>query len=165
MKELEIFLQGEGIPQITLVRVPGEGTVRDILKAALAHGLPVEKNDIPVILIEDEDEELALDKRLDQVGIGHRSRVHVHRCRKVEVKVNFNGRQEMHKFGPGATVRRVKRWAVKAFGVPEVDATEHVLQICGTTKRPDEDVHIGTLVSHSDCSLCFDLVPEQRIEG
>ena len=37
--EIELFLQGEGIPDITLVRVPRDGTARDIIQAARAHGL------------------------------------------------------------------------------------------------------------------------------
>ena len=164
-QEIEIFLQGEGIDKVVLVKVPRDGTVNDILNTAKTHGFHLETDDVPVIFIEDNETDVPVEKKLDQAGIGQRSRVHVHRCRRVEVSVNFNGKQENRKFGPGTTVKRVKRWAVKEFGLPPVDATEHVLQICGSTVRPDADIHIGTLVSCSDCSICFDLVPEQRIEG
>jgi hypothetical protein len=63
------------------------------------------------------------------------------------------------------TVHRVKQWAVHEFGLSKVDATEHVLQLCGSTTRPDEDTHLGALVQYPECRLCFDLVPKQRVEG
>ena len=81
--------------------------------------------------------------------------------------VNFNVDQKTKTFPPSATVGRVKKWAVgeHGFDLKGVDATEHLLQLCGSTDRPDEDIHIGTLVTAPACSLCFDLVPKQRIEG
>lgn len=165
MKELEIFLQGEGIPKITLVLIPSDGTVRSILETAQSHGFRLDAEDTPIVMIENSEEVLAPEKRLDKSGIGQRSRVHIHRCRRVEVSVNFNAAQQLHEFPPAATVGRVKQWAVREFGLPKVDATEHTLQICGSAIRPDEDTHIGSLVQYPDCSLCFDLVPKQRIEG
>jgi hypothetical protein len=40
-----------------------------------------------------------------------------------------------------------------------------VLQIQGTTIRPDRDVHIGTLTQGHACAVAFDLVPCKRVEG
>ncbi len=79
--------------------------------------------------------------------------------------VNFNGEHKSHPFTPSKTVGKVKKWADDKFGLKGVDATEHALQICATTTRPDEDVHIGSLVRFPDCKLCFDLVPKKRVEG
>lgn len=166
MNEIEIYLQGEGIATIALVRVPAGGTVRDIAEAARAQGMPAAEPDMtPGVWLEDAEDALADEQPLDTAGIGHRCRVHVHRCRRVAVTVNFNGRHHERGFAPGATVHRVKQWAVHEFGLPEVDATEHALQVCGTTKRPDEDTHIGTLMHYPECGLCFDLVPKQRVQG
>lgn len=165
MNEIEIFLQGEGIPEITLVRVPSKATVQAIVEAAQAHGMRLEEKDHPVVLLEDTEEALDLNRQLDQAGIGHRSRVHVHRCRRVEVSINFQAEQQTRKFSAATTVQRVKQWAVHEFGLPKVDATEHALQLCGSMTRPDEDIHLGTLVQYPDCMLCFDLVPKQRVEG
>ncbi|MCL4239727.1 MAG: hypothetical protein KJ048_00090 [Dehalococcoidia bacterium] len=164
--EIELFLQGEGIADITLVLVPRDGTAQDIITAAKAHGLTTPDGEA-LVSIEDADEPLAPNARLDAVGIVHRGRVHVHRCRRVAVSVNFNGDTTGEDFPPSATVGRVKKWAVskKAFNLQSVDATEHVLQMCNSSTRPDEDVHIGTLVTAPDCRLCFDLVAKQRVEG
>jgi hypothetical protein len=165
---IEIFLQVEGDADVKLIRVPQNGTVRDLIEAARAKGVTVPNGgENVVVLLEDSDEVLALDKKLKEVGIGHRQRVHCHRCRRVEVTVNFNGRAESKAFPSSATVKRVKKWAdaKEQFDLKGVDATDHVLQICGTNVRPDEDTHIGTLVRHPSCNICFDLVPKVRVEG
>ncbi len=165
--EIELFLQGEGLKDIVLVRVPRTGTVRDIIEAARVNGLNVPAELEMLVSVEDAEEPLAPDAPLETVGIGQRSRVHVHRCRRIAVTVNFNADQKTEPFPPSATIARVKKWAVgkRGFGLTELDATEHLLQMCGSTTRPDEDIHIGTLVQVPDCSLCFDLVAKQRVEG
>jgi len=170
MNEVEIFVQGEGIPEITLVRVPGNGIVRDILKSAETQGVRFAGDERSlVILVEDQEMELSHDLSLEEPQIGHRSRVHIHRCHRLEVTVNFNAAQKTRAFPPSATVERVKRWAVgpepEGFGLEGVDATEHLLQLCHSTTRPDEDTQIGSLVTFPDCGLCFDLVPKVRVEG
>jgi len=165
--EIELFLQGEGITDIALVRVPRDGTARDIVEAARAHGLSTPDGAEALVLVEDAEEPLAPDAPLEAAGIAHRGRVHVHRCRRVAVTVNFNADQKTESFPPSTTVARVKKWAVgkHGFGLAGIDATEHLLQVCGSTSRPDEDVHIGTLVEVPACGLCFDLVAKQRVEG
>lgn len=163
--EIELFLQGEGIRDIMLIRVPQAGTVRDILTAARGAGLTAAEG--VDLSLEDEEAAVDLDLPIAATPIKHRSRIHVHRCRKVAVTVSFNGAQKDETFGPGATVKRVKRWAVgkQAFDLSDVDAAEHVLQLSGSSERPDEDLHIGTLVTHPRCSVSFDLVPKIRVEG
>jgi hypothetical protein len=165
-KNVEIFLQGEGIPEIQLIRVPHDSTLRDVVKAAQGGGAAAGQSAEEVIIfIEDSDRELELDIRLNDAGIGHRHRLHCHRCSKVEVTVNFNGTSKPHTFPPSKIISKVKKWADDQFGLEGVDATEHALQICGTNTRPDEDVHIGSLIHYPNCKLCFDLVPKKRVEG
>lgn len=162
---IEIFIQGEEIDQITLIRVPRSATVHEvILKAKTECGMVAREGEI-IALIEDEDKEIVLDAKLIEVGIGHRHRLHFHRCRRVEVSVNFNGTTNKRPFSPSATVAKIKGWADDEFGLKGVDATEHALQICGTNKRPDLDVHVGSLVQFPNCQICFDLVPKKRVEG
>lgn len=161
----EIFLQGEGISEVELIRVPQGCTVREMLGIARASGVNLPQGDDIGVLVEDQDDELALDSRLKDKGVAHRARLHVHRCRRVGVTVNFNGSARQHTFPSSQTIAKVKKWADKEFELRGVDATEHALQILGTSTRPDEDVHIGTLVSFPTCQIVFDLVPKKRVEG
>ena len=164
---IELFIQGEGIPKITLVKVNPKDAVADIIKAAREHGLSSPEGSEICVFVENTDAPLALDAKIDEVGLVPHSRVHIHRCQLVEVMANFNEHQKKAFFPPSATVKWVKEWAVgkDGFDMTPVDATEHLLQICNSSERPDEDVHIGTLAKFSDGTLCFDLVPKQRVEG
>lgn len=165
-KSIELFLQGEGIQDIKLIRVPPDCTVHELIEKALAEsGIPHHETEGVFLFIEDHDEDLNLDASLGKAGIGHRHRIHCHRCRRIEVTVNFNGVSKLHTFSPSTTIKRIKHWADDQFGLKGVDATEHALQICGTNTRPDEDVHVGSLVRYPNCKVCFDLVPKKRVEG
>lgn len=163
---IEVFLQGEGVSEIQLIRVSPDCTVREFIEKAKAHSSNLQLGDVEAFLmLEDAEHELNLDATLKQAGIGHRHRVHCHRCRRIEVTVNFNGASKSHSFPPSMTVGKVKHWADDQFGLKGVDATEHALQICGTNTRPDEDTHIGSLIHFPNCKICFDLVPKKRVEG
>lgn len=166
-EKIELFVQGEGISDIALVRVPREGTVRDVVEAAAEHGLRVNSEEGPLVMVEDTDEALDLDAPLQVLGITHRDRVHANRCRHVEVTVNYEAEQKSEYFPPSTTMKKVKKWVdgKRGFDLGDVDAAEHLLQICGSDTRPDEDTHIGSLVGAPSCSLCFDLVAKQRVEG
>lgn len=161
--KLEIFVQGEGLPDTVLVEVEEGSRIRDVVDAARAKGLDACEES--AVFNEDSEEPLETARTLKEAGLGHRARVHVHRCKKVEVTVNFNGRHIERQFPPSATIKRVKAWAVKGFELTRVDASEHALQVCGSSARPDEDQHMGCLVKRPACSVCFDLVPKQRVEG
>lgn len=51
------------------------------------------------------------------------------------------------------------------FSLNAKDAGEHVLQICKTDKQPATDTPLSELVTGHECNLCFNLVPEKRVEG
>ncbi len=167
MAPIEIFIQGEGISKIILVKMDSQDTVRDIIKVAREHGLSTPEGSEVFVLVENTEVPLDLDAKLGEVGLGPRSRVHIHSCQSVEVVVNFNGDDRKGFFPPSATVDYVKAWAVgkDGYDLSAVDASEHVLQVCNSTDRPDEDIHIGTLVKFSAGTLCFDLFAKQRVEG
>jgi hypothetical protein len=168
-RELQVFVQGEGLGQIRLVKADAGSTIGELVAdlaerfggdfaaAAGSGGLAV--------TLENDDRELPASSTLEQAGVTDRKRVHVHRCRKVRVSVNFNGATATDDFPPANTVGKVKKWADKKFEIDEADATEHALQLCGTADRPDEDAHVGTLTNGTACSICFDLVPKRRVEG
>lgn len=163
--QIEIFLQGEGIREVTLIRVPADSTVRELIEHAKTQAGIADGEEELVVLLEDQDEPLRLDAKVKDVGISHRHRIHFHRCRQVKVSVNFNQATKERSFPPSTTIKRIKKWADDQFELKGVDATEHALQVCGTNNRPDLDVHVGTLVQHPQCQICFDLVPKKRVEG
>ncbi len=166
MEKIEVFLQAEGIKDVILVHLPKGGTVRDLLCAAQEHGLKMDDHEgVFAVFIENAEAPINSESSLEGAGIHHHARVHVHRCHKIQVTVNFNERQIHRVFSPSHTVGQVKMWAAREIGLSEIDATEHALQITGTSERPYEDIHIGTLVSHQNCRISFDLVPKKRVEG
>lgn len=165
--QVELFIQGEGIPKITLVKLDPKDTVGDLVKIVREQGLSAPGDSEVCVFVENTDVSLELVLKIDEVGLGPRSRVHIHRCKDVEVTVNYNQDQKKGFFPPSATVEWVKEWAVgkDQYDMSPVDAAEHVLKVCNSGDQPDGEVHIGTLVKFPDGTLCFDLVPKQRVEG
>ena len=166
-EHIELFLQGEGIPKITLVKVHPKDTVAEIIKVACEYGIGIPEASEVFVFVENTDVQLELDVKIDEAGLTPRSRVHIHRCKEVEVTINYRRDQKKGFFPPSATVDRVKEWAVgkNEYDLSPVDAAEHVLKVCHSGDQPDEDVHIGTLAKFPDGTLCFDLAPKQRVEG
>lgn len=113
------------------------------------------------VCVEDSDEELAHDHLLEH---GKHKRIHVCRCRKVEVSVTFNGVTKSHPFRPGATLRKVIEWARDKFGVDKKEKL--VLRLDSAESEPlDPDSHVGSYVHHPHCNVTFYLTPKVRIEG
>lgn len=161
----EILLQGEHIPDIEIIQIGHDEGAEKILAAAAKHRSCEVEGDFHVFL-EDHEEALPPGSRLSKGKDGQPIRLHVHRCHRVEVTVTFNGVTKEHEFGPGKTIASLKKWATnKAFEMDAGDAAEHVLQLAGTTDRPESDTHIGSLATCPDCHLDFDLVPLKRVEG
>lgn len=170
MAKLQIFVQGEGKREIRVVELPAQATVRELIEAAQAQGVTSQNggNGAGVaVFAEEGDVPLAAGDTLESAGLGNDSSVHLSRCNRVTVMVHYNGQGRADSFGPGVPMHRIKEWAVgkKGFGLDPVDAGEHVLQVTGSSDRPDEDVHIGSLVGASGCKVEFDLVAKVRVEG
>ena len=165
MKEtIEVYLQGPGIA-ITLVKLPADGKISDLIVQAREKGLKIGAEEKPDVWLENAEEPLKSDSSLAEAGIKSRSSVHVHTCRQIHVTVNFNNQSHQHPFSPSSTVGDVKEWAAKKFNLKEVDVSEYVLQVCGSSNRPTEDTQVGVFAEPGQCTACFDLVPEQRVEG
>jgi len=163
MKFIDLFYQGEGVREIAHLELESDATV-GTLKARLAekHGA----FDGALVFLENEDEPLSDAVRVAERASDKGLKVHIHRCRHVEVTVTFNGETVEWRFSPSATIARVKRWAAeKKFGMSEDEAGEHVLQLTGTHDRPAPGTHIGSLTDGKVCALSFDLVADERVNG
>ena len=163
MSKINVFLQGEGIKDVVRLQLEPKSTALDVKRACASHG--AQANGEAEVFVEDSDEPLADSATVESVAGKHGVRLHVHRCRRVGVKVAYSGRTVERVFGPGRTVGSVKNWAAKELGIPKEDAAELILQIAGTKDQPDVDVHIGTLAACPACAIAFDLVPNPRIQG
>lgn len=163
MKSIDIFYQGEGIPALEHIEVDEATTFKALLDLiAKKHGL----DGASLLLLEDEDEpadeKAVVGKKAGCAGI----KVHVHRCKKIAVSVHFKDKTVRDDFAPSATIARIKRWAaVRKFGMTEEEASDHHLQLTGTTDQPDPGTHVGTLTRGRKCEVAFDLVTTPKVNG
>jgi hypothetical protein len=113
------------------------------------------------ICVEDSDEELAHDCHLEP---GKHQRIHICRCKRVEVSVIFNGVSESHQFRPGTTLRNVIRWARDKFTVDKKEKL--VLRLNTIESEPlDPDSHVGSYISGLHCHVTFYMTPSVKIQG
>lgn len=164
MDKVLSFLQVQDKTGIIEIELPAEVTVGDIVDALAKHGVAAEADSL-LFVDEDEDGYELTDRSKKVKGAKRGCRLHLTRCRKIAVSVNFLERTIDHKFAPGARVRKVKAWAVEKLKLDPKDAGEHVLRITGTTREPATDTPLHELTNERECSLCFDLVPVKRVEG
>jgi hypothetical protein len=169
MKSITILLQGADFPDILVGK---DKVSRTVAEAVAAFNVPGAGHEAQLIFVEDGEEPLPPETRLEALLPDEEAsadvlvlKLHVSRCRKVDVSIHYNGERATHHFPPSATVGRVHHWAAKHFGLAPRDAAEHVLQIHGTANRPDRDVHVGVLTTAGVCAVAFDLVPRKRVEG
>lgn len=163
MSQCVLFVQIQGDSRILELAVPENITEGELHKALTDAGVP----SIPELFVFIDEAEEHLSRQSDRPlpGIKHGARVHASRCRRIRTKANYLDKVIERDFAPGARVRSVKVWAVHEFHLDHKDAAEHVLQICNSTERPASDTPLHTLVRSDHCTLCFDLVPEKRVEG
>ena len=154
----EVFLQTEGRKGIELREVPHGATAQTLVR---------DGGEGQMVFVEGRDEPLAGSAVLDELDVEWPARMHVHRCTRIAVSVNYGPGTKEHPFGPAATIASVRKWAISddAFNIAATDAADLILQVCDSEDRPDDDTHIGTLTSSPACKVCFDLVPRHRVEG
>jgi len=157
----QIFLQSELLHDIEVLEIETDAGYEALHKACVAKLAEQPAHEI-FLFIEDDDDERPFDK-LKHIPDG--LRVHLHRLKGIDVVVRYVGRDVRRAFRPSATVGRVKNWSTHEFGIAPSDASELMLQVGGTSNRPDSDLHIGTLVHGSASVLVFDLVPSPRVNG
>jgi hypothetical protein len=163
MSKTILFVQTQGRPDVVEIELAEGASVGDLHAALAAAGIQVDAE--TSIFIDEAEEHLHGGHHEPLPKLKHGSRVHVCRCRRVSCTVNYLDKTAERLFPPGVRVRAVKAWAVHQFGLNPKDAAEHVLQICGSSDRPASDTPLQQLVQGHRCQVCFDLVPEKRVEG
>ena len=114
--------------------------------------------------LEDTDEPLDPTNVLANV-VTDNGHIHLNHCRRVEVTVNFAGKEKARKFAPSATIQAARQWAVgpNGFDLPAKERPKHEVGVCGTGNLAERTDHVGTLAT--DCSLCLNLAPKDRFQG
>lgn len=176
-EELELFIHSQGAkPKVVMART--HEMLRDVLvrTEAIKEG----QDDLLIFIgeweealtesdeiEEGEDRHTPVDVSLTvEVVQLHRQRhIHVHKCKRVIVEVNFNSDAKRHRFSPATTMGVVTQWARKKFKLEGAAGAEYVLQICKTSKQPRPSEHLGELVESPTCGICFDLVKEITPQG
>lgn len=164
MENIDVFVQVQGDTRTEIITLPEGETVDALVRAVAQKSLPVPA-DGGLVFVEEDEEPVAGNLTLEAAKIKHKSRVHIHRCKRIEVTVHFKDKTEKRDFAPSATVKRVLKWALDEFIKHGADQADHALQLCESEDRPNVDIQIGALVKDSHCQLCFDLVPTHRVEG
>jgi hypothetical protein len=162
MPKLTLFVQTQGQSNVVEVAVNENITESELYKAFSVVGITIRPDQF--VFIDEAEEPISSEgKRPAEVKQG--TRVHVVPCRRIKTTVNYLERTIERDFASGTRVRSVKKWAMKEFELDKKDAAEHVLQVCKSNERPSSDTPLHALVQGNNCVLCFDLVPEIRVEG
>jgi len=163
MNKITVFIQAEGKKELVEFEIPSDASEATVHRAVL-DTIPGHTSDHGVF-IDDMEDELRGDAEHSRAVVKHGSTVHVTRCRRVKVTVHFTHTSAEHDFPPGARIKAVRHWAIKEFGIDHKDAPEHILKVCNSHEEPQLDTALHMLLKCHDCSLCFDLVPQRRVEG
>lgn len=139
---IRVYVQSEYLSDVKLVEIGDEATLDDLKRAALEL-LPagIDVSEISLSVEDDQEDDEQTDRPqviyVRELKKEHGIRVHLHRCKQVEVHVRFGSETVHRKFRPATTVGRVRNWAGYKLGMDPGDIAEHVLQVAGTTEQPD----------------------------
>jgi hypothetical protein len=155
-EEIEILAEGEGLADIEMIRLPRGSAAREIVAAVgVKSGFPAEQG---FLFVEDCEEPVDLALVVEKV---ERAKVHhVHRVRKIEARVFYQGRRIENSFSPSTRVQRVLDWAIgpKGFKIDPVIAPEMELALVDHKTALPKNAHIGRYVRHPRPELDLDLI-------
>ena len=163
MSKVTLFVQIQGDARVVEVAVEEKLPEVDLRKALLDAGVTIGSDQF--VFIDESEEQISSEGTRPASGLKQGTRVHVAFCRRIKTRVNYLEKSIERDFAPGARVRSVKKWATHEFDLDKKDAAEHVLQICNSKERPSSDTPLAVLAHGCGCNVCFDLVPEKRVEG
>lgn len=167
MKTLDLFVHLAHSVEPMQVSIVEDASVGELANQIHHAGLLQRENGEETLLfLDNHDEPLELNQRLCDAGVGHRHLLHCHCCRRVEVKVHYNGAAKERAFAPSARVSRVLKWAASAFGLACADAQGLELRLqCDANQPLPTDSHIGCYNRPRVCAVDLCLVPKVRVEG
>jgi hypothetical protein len=115
-EEIEILVEGEGLADIEIIRLPRGSAARAILAVVgLKSGFPAEQ---AVLFVEDGEDPVDLAVLVEDMAKGRLH--HVHRTRKIEGRVFYQGRRIENRFSPSTRVQRVLDWTIGPKGLRDI---------------------------------------------
>lgn len=121
-----------------------------------------------LLFVEDQPDPLDPSITVEDVVTVHQVEIlHLHRNRhpRIPVEVRYHAQRLSEQFAPSATLGRIEKRAVRAFGISTADATDLVLRLRGAESDLDPEDHIGTLAGPHGHAVELDLVPAHRFAG
>jgi hypothetical protein len=166
MKNIELYVHSRDGVDPKLVQTSEESTITELLEIIVtAGGLGGKVEEEILVFTEDCDEPVERHRKLSECEIRHRHHIHCHRCRKVLVSVFYNGAHQ-ESFAPATTVKRVLKWAIKAFKLSPADAADKILVLKGHgTEELPLDAHIGSFTQPHHCSVELCLTAPVEVQG
>ncbi len=142
--EVVYLVEGEREPHAHTLE-PAD-TVEAVLQRLRAvHG----RDELHELLLEDEEEALALELRLAEVLKDEFRLLHLAAKGKIKVVVTYNGRQAHHEFRPSATIAKVIVWAISPAGLKlEGEPSDFQLKHGADILSPE--THVGQLSKHRE---------------
>lgn len=166
MKNIELYVHSQDGVDPRLVKASEESTITEILEIVAAAGGFGGKIDEEILVFTEEGPEpVERHRKLSECEIRHRHHIHCHRCREIRVAVFYNGERQ-HAFPPATTVKRVLKWAIKAFGLSPTDAADKILVLKGHSDQElPLDAHIGSFAQSHHCSVELCLTAPVEVQG
>jgi hypothetical protein len=159
----KIYVTHEKSENKRLLEVPEVIIVEELITVVTA-GTPFGENKEVLIFLDEIEEPVAPGH---EVHVRPNHHVHFHRCKRIKVTVNYAGKLETHEFSPNATIEKVEKKALEAFGLKGADAKNKELHVHSATGpiAPLEN-KIGMYVAHHEsCSVTVFLTPEMGYQG
>jgi hypothetical protein len=164
METILIYIHGEHSRESKPVEIPPQILISELIDLYRAQFSLPEGAEPIELFIEEEDEPRERHHHAGEAGIGKRSHIHCHRCRKVEVIVFYNGEDKLLNFPPSATTKRVLKKVLEAFKISEMDAGDYLLKLDDKTILQPGD-HIGSFAVYPHCRVKLFLTSTRPVQG
>ena len=154
---VEIVLHARG-REIEFVKVDPGKTVRDFGTEC--------SGDQALVWLEDSEAPLEPERSLSEVGVAERCHIHVSLCRRVAVKVRYDGDTIESLVSPATSADAILKWVAspKGFKLTDTEAAKHELVLCGSEGEFAPPEHVGS-IADDNCSVCLDLRPKEKFAG
>lgn len=135
-------------------------TVREVIVELL-------EGDEGFLFLEESEEPLDVERTIGELGIQHHGHLHAHRCRHIEVTVEYAGKSAQQKFGPTVKIKAVRDWAVsvKDFEIEGGERSKFALFEGDSDDPLKESSRLGSLVGRGHCEISLQLSLRDRHQG